>query len=174
MSFITRICPAQTTADAGVTLGQVMGVDLDKWTEKVRRCEYLAEDELKALCEYVRAALCLDAFGCTPAEALICCSGSRWPDSSGNLSSGEGDTGGGVECAASERPCHGAAWVLPCNVTFVLTSNDARKCCLGATNHAQNVCRCAATSMGSSMTCLSCWRQADSCQSARTYSWATL
>ncbi len=30
-----------------------MGVDLDKWTEKVRRCEYLAEDELKALCEYV-------------------------------------------------------------------------------------------------------------------------
>jgi hypothetical protein len=33
-----------------------MGVDLDKWTEKVRRCEYLAEDELKALCEYVRAA----------------------------------------------------------------------------------------------------------------------
>ena len=30
-----------------------MGVDLDKWMEKVRRCEYLAEDELKALCEYV-------------------------------------------------------------------------------------------------------------------------
>lgn len=28
-------------------------MDLDKWTEKVRRCEYLAEDELKALCEYV-------------------------------------------------------------------------------------------------------------------------
>lgn len=33
-----------------------MGVDLDKWTEKVRRCEYLAEDELKALCEYVSDA----------------------------------------------------------------------------------------------------------------------
>jgi diadenosine tetraphosphatase ApaH/serine/threonine PP2A family protein phosphatase len=28
-------------------------VDLDKWIEKVKRCEYLAEDELKALCEYV-------------------------------------------------------------------------------------------------------------------------
>ena len=83
MSFITHICLAQTTADAGLTLGQVMGVDLDKWTEKVRRCEYLAEDELKALCEYVRAASCLDALGCMPAEALICCSGSRWPDSSG-------------------------------------------------------------------------------------------
>lgn len=32
-----------------------MGVDLDVWIEKVKRCEYLAEDELKALCEYVRA-----------------------------------------------------------------------------------------------------------------------
>lgn len=31
-----------------------MGVELDKWIEKVKRCEYLAEDELKALCEYVR------------------------------------------------------------------------------------------------------------------------
>jgi hypothetical protein len=31
-----------------------MGVDLDKWIEKVKRCEYLLEDELKALCEYVR------------------------------------------------------------------------------------------------------------------------
>ena len=28
-------------------------VDLDRWIEKVKRCEYLAEDELKALCEYV-------------------------------------------------------------------------------------------------------------------------
>ena len=31
-----------------------MGVELDTWIEKVKRCEYLAEDELKALCEYVR------------------------------------------------------------------------------------------------------------------------
>lgn len=30
-----------------------MGVQLDAWIEKVRRCEYLAEDELKSLCEYV-------------------------------------------------------------------------------------------------------------------------
>lgn len=30
-----------------------MGVDLDKWIEKVRKTEYLAEDELKALCDYV-------------------------------------------------------------------------------------------------------------------------
>ena len=29
------------------------GPDLDKWIEKVKRCEYLAEDELKTLCEYV-------------------------------------------------------------------------------------------------------------------------
>ena len=31
-----------------------MGVDLDAWIDKLKRCEYLAEDELKALCEYVR------------------------------------------------------------------------------------------------------------------------
>jgi hypothetical protein len=30
-----------------------MAVDLDKWIEKVKKTEYLAEDELKALCEYV-------------------------------------------------------------------------------------------------------------------------
>ena len=34
--------------------GRAMGLDLDAWIEKVRRCEFLAEDELKALCEYVR------------------------------------------------------------------------------------------------------------------------
>jgi hypothetical protein len=28
-------------------------VELDIWIEKVQRAEYLAEDELKALCEYV-------------------------------------------------------------------------------------------------------------------------
>ena len=32
----------------------MMGVQLDSWIEKVKLCEYLAEDELKALCEYVR------------------------------------------------------------------------------------------------------------------------
>lgn len=30
-----------------------MGLELDKWIEKLRRTEYLAEDELKALCDYV-------------------------------------------------------------------------------------------------------------------------
>lgn len=29
----------------------------DKWIEKVKRCEYLAEDELKSLCEYVSELL---------------------------------------------------------------------------------------------------------------------
>lgn len=28
-------------------------IDLAKFEEKVRRCEYLAEDELKVLCEFV-------------------------------------------------------------------------------------------------------------------------
>ena len=31
-----------------------MGLDLDRWIEKVKNSEYLAEDELKGLCEYVR------------------------------------------------------------------------------------------------------------------------
>ena len=35
-----------------------MGVDLDAWIEKLKRCEYLEEDELKSLCEYVRILLC--------------------------------------------------------------------------------------------------------------------
>jgi serine/threonine-protein phosphatase 6 catalytic subunit len=34
-----------------------MGVELDKWVEKVRRCEYLAEEELKSLCDYVKEIL---------------------------------------------------------------------------------------------------------------------
>ena len=44
-----------------------MGVDLDKWTEKVRGCEYLAEDELKALCEYVSKP----RWSCLLAPALL-------------------------------------------------------------------------------------------------------
>ena len=31
-----------------------MGLDLDSWLEKVREGNYLTEDELKLLCEYVR------------------------------------------------------------------------------------------------------------------------
>lgn len=31
-----------------------MGLDLDKWIDKVKKSEYLAEEELKALCEHVR------------------------------------------------------------------------------------------------------------------------
>ena len=30
-----------------------MGLELDAWIAKVKKCEYLAEDELKSLCEYV-------------------------------------------------------------------------------------------------------------------------
>ncbi|MEW5307516.1 MAG: hypothetical protein WDW36_009905 [Sanguina aurantia] len=34
-----------------------MGVDLDRWIEKVRLCEFLAEEELKGLCDYVKEIL---------------------------------------------------------------------------------------------------------------------
>eukprot|EP00232_Nephroselmis_pyriformis_P006125 CAMPEP_0182887928 /NCGR_PEP_ID=MMETSP0034_2-20130328/21114_1 /TAXON_ID=156128 /ORGANISM="Nephroselmis pyriformis, Strain CCMP717" /LENGTH=380 /DNA_ID=CAMNT_0025021317 /DNA_START=123 /DNA_END=1267 /DNA_ORIENTATION=- len=34
-----------------------MGVDLDAWIEKVKRCEFLLEEELKGLCEYVKEIL---------------------------------------------------------------------------------------------------------------------
>lgn len=30
-------------------------MDLDNWIEKVKKCESLQEEELKALCEYVGA-----------------------------------------------------------------------------------------------------------------------
>jgi hypothetical protein len=29
------------------------GPDLDAWLEKLKQCDFLAEDELKVLCEYV-------------------------------------------------------------------------------------------------------------------------
>ena len=47
-----------------------MGVELDKWIEKVKRCEYLAEDELKALCEYVRQTVGWQALVCPAAKAF--------------------------------------------------------------------------------------------------------
>jgi hypothetical protein len=34
------------------------GLDLDACLEKVKKCEHLAEEELKAVCEYVGAELC--------------------------------------------------------------------------------------------------------------------
>lgn len=34
-----------------------MARDLDKWIEKVKRCEYLQEEELKALTDYVKEIL---------------------------------------------------------------------------------------------------------------------
>ena len=50
-----------------------MGVDLDVWIEKVRRCDHLAEDELKGLCEYVRSAR-----ACCWLSAAACRRGGRW------------------------------------------------------------------------------------------------
>ena len=63
-----------------------MGVDLDAWIDKLKRCEYLAEDELKALCEYVslpittsQTVACLQHMPCysirsglTPARLWLC------------------------------------------------------------------------------------------------------
>ncbi len=34
-----------------------MNADLEKWIEKVKKCEHLAEEELKALCDYVKEIL---------------------------------------------------------------------------------------------------------------------
>ena len=39
-------------------------MDLDKWIEKVKQSEYLPEEELKALCEYV-SSLCHTLEACT-------------------------------------------------------------------------------------------------------------
>lgn len=30
-----------------------MGLKLDEWIEKVKRCEYLMEEDLKSLCDFV-------------------------------------------------------------------------------------------------------------------------
>lgn len=34
-----------------------MGLNLDLWIEKLRKCEYLAENEIKLLCDYVKEIL---------------------------------------------------------------------------------------------------------------------
>jgi hypothetical protein len=34
------------------------GLDLDACLEKIKKCEHLAEEELKAVCEYVGTELC--------------------------------------------------------------------------------------------------------------------
>lgn len=47
-------------------------VDLDRWIEKVKRCEYLAEDELKALCEYVSVGWPSSLAPCLAPPLLLC------------------------------------------------------------------------------------------------------
>lgn len=44
-----------------------MGLDLDSWLEKVRDGNYLTEDELKLLCEYVRRVEC----SCMPERRVV-------------------------------------------------------------------------------------------------------
>lgn len=44
-----------TIGIAGVAVQLAMAVDLDAWIATVKRCEHLEEEELKSLCEYVRA-----------------------------------------------------------------------------------------------------------------------
>lgn len=54
-----------------------MGVELDKWIEKVKRCEHLAEDELKSLCEYVSNMIsCAIRVAVQLWSAAVC---KRWP-----------------------------------------------------------------------------------------------
>ena len=53
-----------------------MGVDLDKWIEKLQRAEHLAEDELKALCEYVSRAAALVLVSMTLHTSSVMCRGS--------------------------------------------------------------------------------------------------
>jgi hypothetical protein len=83
--------------------GSSMGVDLDKWIEKVKRCEYLAEEELKALCEYVSCA----SHTPLPLELLVWMSwqiGLNWPSL---RLSGEGDSGRRIQRTACTSPCDG-------------------------------------------------------------------
>lgn len=65
----------------------------DKWIEKVKRCEYLAEDELKSLCEYV-SGRASSSCACR-CNSLTC-----------GPPAGQGDLGGGVERTACAWPSH--------------------------------------------------------------------
>eukprot|EP00983_Pelagomonas_calceolata_P021473 673107-Pelagomonas_calceolata.AAC.2 len=81
-----------------------MGLDLDGCLEKIRKCEILAEEELKALCEYVRALelKLLHTCGRFPWTSPDC-----MPLRCAPATAGERDTGRGEQCAARERTSHG-------------------------------------------------------------------
>jgi serine/threonine-protein phosphatase 6 catalytic subunit len=99
-----------------------MGVDLDKWTEKVRRCEYLAEDELKALCEYVGGPLHPCCASHDVANALVCWSSSRCPTTWGTYLQVK-------EILVEESN------VQPVNAPVTVRSGSAAPCCDGADEH---------------------------------------
>lgn len=77
-------------------------LDLERLEDRIRRCEYLAEDELKVLCEHVSDR---------PIDALTrilnrpCQRGKPVSLSAVRarlVVAGEGNTGGRVQCAASQ------------------------------------------------------------------------
>lgn len=70
-----------------------MGVDLDSWIEKLKKTEYLAEDELKALCDYV-------SFRSSIERNFACC----WifQDIPAHIVAGEGNIGRRIQRAAGK------------------------------------------------------------------------
>jgi len=51
-----------------------MRFDLDEWINRVKKCEHLAEEELKALCEYVKEIL-IEESNVQPVCAPVCVAG---------------------------------------------------------------------------------------------------
>ena len=63
MRYRSAASPAQHSPSRAEERGQGTGekgaVMLDKWIEKIRKCELLPELDLKHLCEYVQVGMCL-------------------------------------------------------------------------------------------------------------------
>eukprot|EP00958_Prasinococcus_capsulatus_P027515 scaffold5586_cov285-Prasinococcus_capsulatus_cf.AAC.1 len=82
-----------------------MGLDLDLCVEKLRRCEFLEEDQLKALCDRVRSYVNRRLVAVRPS-----------PESCGARVAGEGDDAGGEQRAAgvfAGNRVWGHPWAVP-------------------------------------------------------------
>lgn len=144
--------------------------------EKVKKCESLQEEELKALCEYVGlAAYQLGHDPSAVAMQRLCRAKSVASDR----------TLGAISCSQVKEILVEESNVQPVNapVTVRMSSQGMLSAASmqllvltgspGCAPHT-HACRSAVTSMASSMTCCACLRLAGRCPPPTTFSWVTL
>lgn len=141
-----------------------MALELDAWLEKVRKCEYLAEDELKTLCEYVRDMV---HSACAHGRCL------RQPSYAGAYRILLPTIPQVKEILVEEsnvQPVNAPVTVSELNLFFISVLVPF-SCITRSTKLVLIYCRCVVTSMVSFMTCCACLRQAGRCPAQIIFSW---